>query len=42
MIHMGFFSFWVTLVMKCVRTMSYIVKCNASLTDVIILERGLR
>ncbi|KAH1082472.1 hypothetical protein J1N35_022233 [Gossypium stocksii] len=42
MLKTGFGNRWVQKVMNCVRTMHYIFKCNNTLFDVIIPERGLR
>lgn len=42
MIKMGFAEQWVHLIMKCVRSVSYRVKINRSLSEVITPGRGLR
>jgi hypothetical protein len=38
----GFHSSWVSLLMKCVRSVTYRIKVNGELTDVIYPQRGLR
>ena len=40
MLKMGFSVSWVHLIMKCVRTVSYKVKVNHDLTEVILPSRG--
>lgn len=39
---MGFCSQWITLVMKCVRTVSYAILVNGAPTNSFMPERGLR
>jgi len=39
---MGFAAGWVSLIMKCVRSVSYRVKFNRTLTEVVFPQRGLR
>lgn len=39
---MSFRETWVTRVMRCVHTTSYVIKCNANLSTQPILERELR
>ncbi|KAK5794372.1 hypothetical protein PVK06_035595 [Gossypium arboreum] len=41
MIRRGFSASWVTLVIRCLQSVKYVVKCNTSFMDVIIFERGL-
>lgn len=42
LLQMGFAGSWVAKIMDCVRTIKYMVKCNSNLSNIIILERGLR
>ena len=42
MVHMGFSSAWVSIIMNCVRSVSYRVKVNGKLTEVFLPQRGLR
>ena len=42
MLKMGFSVSWVQLIMGCVRSVSYRVKVNSGLTEVIFPQRGLR
>ena len=39
---MGFAEQWIAVVMECVKSVSYRVKCNRKLQDPFIPERGLR
>jgi len=39
---LGFHERWIELMMKCVSTVSYRIKVNGELTDVVVPERGLR
>ncbi|KAG8485709.1 hypothetical protein CXB51_019034 [Gossypium anomalum] len=39
---MGFSSIWINKIMNCVCTVRFRVKCNTTLSDIIIPERGLR
>jgi hypothetical protein len=39
---LGFAEIWIQKIMLCVSSVSYQVRVNGSLTDVIIPERGLR
>lgn len=38
---MGFYSQWIAMIMDCVRSNRYVVKCNSSVTNEIHLKRGL-
>ncbi|KAH1072555.1 hypothetical protein J1N35_024883 [Gossypium stocksii] len=40
--NMGFADAWINLIMKCVCSVKYVVKCNRVLTNTIAPERGLR
>ena len=42
LIKLGFHNKWVSLLMKCVRSVTYRVKVNGDLTEVIYPQRGLR
>ena len=42
LIWLGFHEQWVNTIMKCVTTVTYRIKVNGVLTDVIVPERGLR
>jgi hypothetical protein len=42
MLKLGFNPQWVQLVMSCITSVTYRVKVNKNLTDVIIPQRGLR
>ena len=42
MLKMGFSSQWVQLIMRCVTSVTYRVKVNKSLTEVVVPQRGLR
>ncbi|KAA3477110.1 reverse transcriptase [Gossypium australe] len=42
MTKMGFDVKWIEKIMKCVRSVKYMVKCNNVLFDIFIPERGLR
>ena len=42
MIKMGFAEQWFSTIMKCVRSVSYRVKYNRSLSEAILPQRGLR
>ncbi|KAA3471205.1 reverse transcriptase [Gossypium australe] len=39
---MGYANEWVTKIMRCVRSVRYVVKCNSTLSKTIVPERGLR
>ncbi|KAA3488630.1 reverse transcriptase [Gossypium australe] len=39
--NMGFADYWINLIMKCVCSVKYVVKCNGILTNTITPERGL-
>lgn len=39
---MGFHERWISLIMQCISTVTYHIKANGSLTEQIILSRGLR
>ncbi|KAG8474103.1 hypothetical protein CXB51_033612 [Gossypium anomalum] len=38
----GFDMTWISLIMKCMRSVKYVIKCNGCLSDPIIPERGIR
>ena len=42
MLKLGFNETWIQLVMNCVKTVTYQVRVNGELSEVIIPERGLR
>ena len=42
LVTLGFHEQWVNTIMKCVTTVTYKIKVNGKLTDVIVPERGLR
>jgi len=42
MVKLGFHEQWVKFIMNCVTTVTYQIKVNGELTDVIVTERGLR
>jgi hypothetical protein len=42
LVKLGFHTNWVSLLMKCVRSVTYRIKVNGELTDVIQPQRGLR
>ena len=42
LIKLGFNSTWVSLLMKCVRSVTYRIKVNGDLTEIISPQRGLR
>ncbi|KAH1046713.1 hypothetical protein J1N35_037497 [Gossypium stocksii] len=39
---MGYANEWVKTIMRCVRSVHYVVKCNSILSETIVPERGLR
>ncbi|KAA3480405.1 reverse transcriptase [Gossypium australe] len=39
---MGYTDDWVMKIMRCVRSVRYVVKCNSILSETIVPERGLR
>jgi hypothetical protein len=42
MVKLGFYTQWINSVMKCVSSVSYLIKVNGELSDVFNPERGLR